>query len=190
MWWGKSVLNQKKIWNAKVGKNSSDIPRFGIDLQKPGLDMNRWEQMFWCLRKCWNNYWHGNSGVFVGFFPLPKFWLIWYIYIYSKVKGKNDWMKFKESYPFAYKNTQLRTVVTHTLHRKEGEVNVTHLSLGTCSGIAWTSLKRSTVSTSQNHWEKKWCCSFVQLWTYKSIVPQSSVFLCCRSKKNWKETKR
>lgn len=95
MWWGKSVLNQKKIWNAKVGKNSSDIPRFGIDLQKPGLDMNRWEQMFWCLRKCWNNYWHGNSGVFVGFFPLPKFWLIWYIYIYSKVKGKNDWMKFR-----------------------------------------------------------------------------------------------
>lgn len=58
-------------------------------------------------------------------------------------------MKFKESYPFAYKNTQLRTVVTHPLHRKEGEVNVTHLSLGTCSGIAWTSVKRSTVSTLQ-----------------------------------------
>lgn len=58
-------------------------------------------------------------------------------------------MKFKESYPFAYKNTQLRTVVTHPLHLKEGEVNVTHLSLGTCSGIAWTSVKRSTVSTLQ-----------------------------------------
>lgn len=58
-------------------------------------------------------------------------------------------MKFRESYPLPYKNIGLSAVVTHPLHQKEGEGNAVHLSVGSCLGNAWSSVKRSTVSTLQ-----------------------------------------
>lgn len=41
----------------------------------------------------------------------------------------------------------LSKVVTYPLSQKEGERDVTHLSIGTCLGSPWNSMKRNTMST-------------------------------------------
>lgn len=79
----------------------------------------------------------------------------------------------------------LSKVVTYPLSQKEGERDVTHLSIGTCLGSPWNSMKRNTMSTVSDSFfahpktiteEKHDIVAMVQLRTYKSFVPKAFVF--------------
>lgn len=79
----------------------------------------------------------------------------------------------------------LSKVVTYPLSQKEGERDVTHLSIGTCLGSPWNSMKRNTMSTVSDSFfahpktitkEKHDIVAMVQLRTYKSFVPKAFVY--------------